>query len=87
MTILILFTITAYHIYDNRIANIINQTLAAIKLVTYSIIALVGLIRLFTNWETSRVNWQEPLSGGNPKVTAYSAAILSVNTIFIYIYF
>jgi len=59
-------------------ANIINQTLAVIKLITYSIIAIAGLYHLIANWETSRINWQKLLTG-NPDFRAYSTAILMVN--------
>jgi len=60
---------------SNKWANRINQTLAVIKLITYSIIAIAGLVKL----GTSRVNWQNTLSG-NSDITAYSSAILLVNT-------
>ena len=62
---------------DNIWANRINQALAAIKLVTYSTIALVGIYRLFANWDTSRVNWQQPLDG-DIDFNAYSISILLV---------
>ncbi|RIA91898.1 amino acid/polyamine transporter I [Glomus cerebriforme] len=45
-----LFIITIYHMLSNRWANYINQTLAIIKLTTYSIIAIAGIYRLITNW-------------------------------------
>ncbi len=64
---------------NNRLANFINQALVAIKLITYSIIAIVGFYHLITK-ETSHINWQKPLSDGNPDFTAYSTAILLVNT-------
>ncbi|CAI2200072.1 9034_t:CDS:2, partial [Funneliformis geosporum] len=75
MAIAILFIITAYHMFDNRLANIINQSLAVIKLITYSIIAMAGICRLFLDWETSRLNWQKPLEG-NSDFTAYTTSIL-----------
>ena len=62
---------------SNKCANYINQTLAAIKLVTYLIIAIAGIYRLFANWDTSRINWQQPLDG-NVDFTAYSTAFLLV---------
>ncbi|CAG8688698.1 12491_t:CDS:2 [Funneliformis caledonium] len=63
IVIAMLFVITAYHMIDNRLANLINQSLAVIKLVTYSTIAIVGICRLFLDWKTSRLNWQNPLDG------------------------
>jgi hypothetical protein len=42
---------------NNRWVNYINQTLAIIKISTYSIIAIVGIIKLFTNSD-SRLNWK-----------------------------
>jgi hypothetical protein len=62
---------------NNKWANYINQTLAAIKMTTYSIIAIAGIFKLFLNWEVSRVNWQQLLSGG-ASITSYSASILLV---------
>jgi hypothetical protein len=56
MAIAFLFVITIYHIVSNRWANYINQTLAANKLVTYSIIALAGIIKLISNWPESKIN-------------------------------
>ena len=78
MAVIFLLVITVYHMLSNKWANYINQTLAVIKLTTYSIIALAGICRLFTNWSESRINWQQPLSG-NTDVTAYSSSILLVN--------
>ena len=71
--------ITIYHILSNKWANLINQTLATIKLITYLIIAITGICRLFINWETSRINWQEPLSGSTD-ITSYTSSILLVST-------
>jgi len=76
MAVLILFVITVYHMISNRWANYINQTLAAVKVATYSIIAFAGLYRLCANPE-SRVNWEKQLSG-NTDATAYSTSILLV---------
>jgi hypothetical protein len=63
---------------NNRWANYINQTLAVIKLVTYSIIALAGIYRLLSNWTVSRFNWEHPLSG-DTNIAAYSSSILLVS--------
>lgn len=62
---------------SNRWANYINQTLAAIKLVTYSIIAIAGIYKLFVNSD-SQLNWKKSLEG-NTDITAYSSSILLVN--------
>ena len=62
---------------NNRMANIINQTLAVIKLITYSIIAIAGLYHLIAK-ETSRNNWKR--LDGNPALEPYSSAILLVST-------
>ncbi|CAG8588501.1 15982_t:CDS:2 [Funneliformis mosseae] len=77
IAIAMLFVITAYHMIDNRMANLINQSLAVIKLVTYSTIAIVGIFRLFLDWETSRLHWQKPLDG-NTDFTAYTSSILLI---------
>ena len=76
MAVVFLLIITVYHMLSNKWANYINQTLAVIKLVTYSIIALAGLYRLCTDSE-SRLNWRQPLDG-NADFTAYSTCILLV---------
>ena len=65
---------------SNRWANYINQTLAFIKLITYSIIAISGIYRLCA-YSESRINWQQPL-GGNADITSYSTSILLVNILF-----
>ena len=62
---------------SNRWAKYINHTLAIIKLVTYSIIAIAGLYRLCTNSDSQK-NWQRSLSG-NTDITSYSTSILLVN--------
>jgi hypothetical protein len=70
---------------SNKWANYINQTLAIIKLITYSIIAIAGICRLFGNWPESRMNWQQPLggTGGNAaEFKSYSTSILLVNILF-----
>ncbi|RIA91897.1 amino acid/polyamine transporter I [Glomus cerebriforme] len=72
-----LFIITIYHMLSNRCANYINQTLAAIKLATYTIIALAGVIKLFTNWSKSQANWQHPIDG-DADITSYSTSILLI---------
>ncbi|CAG8620560.1 2217_t:CDS:2 [Funneliformis caledonium] len=77
IAIAILFIITAYHMINNRLANVINQTLSVIKLITYSIIAIAGIFRLILDWEISRTNWQKPLSV-NKDFTAYPSAILLI---------
>ncbi|CAG8717547.1 1330_t:CDS:2, partial [Funneliformis caledonium] len=77
IAIAMLFFITAYHMINNRMANIINQSLAVIKLITYSIIAIAGIFRLFLDWETSRLHWQKPLDG-NTDFTAYTSSILLI---------
>ncbi|RIA91891.1 amino acid/polyamine transporter I [Glomus cerebriforme] len=77
LAVIILLIITIYHMLSNRWANYINQTLAAIKLATNIIIALAGVIKLFTNWSTSRINWQQPING-NADVTSYSTSILLI---------
>ena len=63
---------------SNRWANYINQTLAVIKLVTYSIIAFAGIYKLFANWSITWINWQQSLNG-TTDITAYSTSILLVN--------
>jgi hypothetical protein len=63
---------------SNRWAAMINQSLAIIKLITYSIIAVAGLYKLCQNTETSRKNWQTPLSGDTDIATYSSTTILSV---------
>ncbi|CAI2178797.1 16363_t:CDS:2 [Funneliformis geosporum] len=77
IAIAILLIITIYHMLSNRWAILINQTLATIKLITYSIIAITGICRLFLNWENSRGNWQEPLDG-DAGINAYSQSILLI---------
>ncbi|CAI2192823.1 16421_t:CDS:2 [Funneliformis geosporum] len=77
IAIAMLFLITAYHMINNRLANFINQSLAVIKLITYSIIAIAGICRLFLDWETSRVHWQKPIDG-NTDFTAYTSSILLI---------
>jgi hypothetical protein len=74
-----LFIITMYHMLSNRWANYINQTLAIIKLATYSTIAIAGVYKLCANPE-SRLNWQQSLSG-NTNVKDYSVSILMVNIV------
>ena len=63
---------------SNRWANYINQTLAVIKLTTYSIIAIAGICKLFMNWSITSINWQQSLNG-TTDITAYSTSILLVN--------
>ncbi|CAI2185927.1 16364_t:CDS:2, partial [Funneliformis geosporum] len=75
IAIAILFIITGYHMINNRLANIINQSLAFIKLITYTMIAIAGLFQLTT--DTSRNNWQNSKSV-NTDFSAYSSAILLV---------
>ncbi|GBB92399.1 hypothetical protein RclHR1_00200032 [Rhizophagus clarus] len=77
LAIIYLIIITGYHMINNRWANYINQTLAVIKLITYSIIALAGIYRLSSNWSVSRLNWVHPL-GGNTNIAAYSASMLLI---------
>ncbi|RIA85668.1 amino acid permease-domain-containing protein [Glomus cerebriforme] len=77
LAIAFLLIITAYHMFNTRWAIYINQTLAVIKLITYSIIAIAGIYRLFADWPTSRTNWQNSLNG-NSDITAYSASILLI---------
>src|SRR5436190_21377744 len=77
VAVVLLFIITVYHTLSNKWANYINQTLAVIKLTTYSIIILAGICKLFANWGTSRINWQQPLSGSTDFST-YSTSILLV---------
>src|SRR5437762_13261726 len=77
MAVVFLFIITIYHMLSNKWANYINQTLAVIKLATYSIIAIAGIYKLCSNLE-NRINWQQSLSG-NTDVTAYSTSILMVS--------
>ena len=62
--------------YSNKLANGINQSLAVIKLVTYSIIALAGIYRLCTD-PNSLINWQHSLAG-KADFSAYSTSILLV---------
>src|ERR1051325_8752556 len=77
VAVVLLFIMTVYHMLSNKWANYINQTLAVIKLITYSIIALAGIYRLITNWDTSRINWQQPLDG-KADTRSYSTSILLV---------
>jgi amino acid transporter len=79
MAISFLFVITIYHMVSNRWANYINQTLAAIKMVTYLIIAIAGIIKLAN--PDNQLNWKKPLEG-NTDITAYSTSILLVNTVY-----
>ncbi|RIA91892.1 amino acid permease-domain-containing protein [Glomus cerebriforme] len=72
-----LFIITIYHMLSNRWANYINQTLAIIKLTTYSIIAIAGIYRLIANWSVSRINWQTQING-NSDIKDYSTSILLI---------
>ena len=72
-----LIIITAYHMISNKWANYINQTLAGIKLITYSIIAIAGIAKLLSNWSVSHVNWERPLSGST-NIATYSSSILLV---------
>ena len=67
---------------SNKWANYINQTLAVIKLITYSIIAIAGFYRLCANPE-SRINWRQPLDG-KVDITSYSTSILLVNILFFF---
>ncbi|CAI2170004.1 8929_t:CDS:2 [Funneliformis geosporum] len=66
-----------WHLPFSPLANFINQSLAVIKLITYSIIAIAGICRLFLDWETSRVHWQKPIDG-NTDFTAYTSSILLI---------
>ncbi|CAG8434457.1 13775_t:CDS:2 [Funneliformis mosseae] len=43
----------------------------------YHMIAIVGICRLFLDWETSRLHWQKPLEG-NTDFTAYTSSILLI---------
>jgi hypothetical protein len=63
---------------SNKLARNINQALAIIKLITYSIIAIAGIYRLCAHWDESRINWQNAL-GGNADIKSYSTSILLVN--------
>ena len=76
MAVVFLLIITVYHMLSNRWANYINQTLAVIKLATYSIIAIAGLYRLCANPE-SRTNWRNALDG-SADIKSYSSSILLV---------
>jgi amino acid transporter len=78
MAVALLFIITLYHMLSNKWANYINQTLAVIKLTTYSIIALAGIVKLISNWPDSKRNWQTPITG-TTDVKDYSTSILLVN--------
>ncbi|RIA92142.1 amino acid/polyamine transporter I [Glomus cerebriforme] len=77
LAIILLFIITLYHMISNRWANIINQGLAIIKIITYSIIALAGFYRLCQNSETSSTNWKKMLVGSTD-ITNYSSSILLI---------
>ncbi|RGB31371.1 amino acid/polyamine transporter I [Rhizophagus diaphanus] len=66
-----------YHMINNRWANYINQSLAVIKLITYSIIALVGIYRLASSWSVSRFNWEHPINS-DTNILAYSSSILLI---------
>lgn len=70
---------------SNRWAIYINQSLAVIKLVTYSIIAIAGIGKLITNPDSS-LNWKKSLEG-NTDITAYSSSVLLVNILNIYVLF
>jgi hypothetical protein len=71
---------------SNRWANYINQTLAIIKITTYSTIALAGIIKLITNWPASKQNWQTPI-GGTTDIKDYSTSILLVIKYQIFFFF
>ncbi|GBC44686.2 amino acid/polyamine transporter I [Rhizophagus irregularis DAOM 181602=DAOM 197198] len=77
MAVALLFIITLYHMLSNKWANYINQTLAVIKLTTYSIIALAGIVKLISNWPESKRNWQTPITG-TTDVKDYSTSILLI---------
>ncbi|GBC01684.1 hypothetical protein RclHR1_00430001 [Rhizophagus clarus] len=76
LAVLYLFIITAYHMINNKWANYINQSLAVIKMITYSTIAIAGIYRLLSNSE-NRNNWETSLDG-NTSIAAYSASILLI---------
>lgn len=78
LAVVYLLIITIYHMINNRWANYINQSLAVIKLITYSIIALAGIYRLTSNWSVSRFNWEHPING-DTTISAYSSSILLVS--------
>ncbi|RGB35808.1 amino acid/polyamine transporter I [Rhizophagus diaphanus] len=77
LAILLLFVITVYHMLSNRWAAIINQVLAIIKLITYSIIAIAGIYELCQKKEISSNNWKTQLNG-NTDIAGYSSAILLI---------
>ncbi|PKY38219.1 amino acid transporter [Rhizophagus irregularis] len=77
LAVVYLLIITIYHMINNRWANYINQSLAVIKLITYSIIALAGIYRLASNWSVSRFNWEHPING-DTNISAYSSSILLI---------
>lgn len=60
ISVIILAIMTAYHIYSNRLANAINKTLAIIKFVILSIVAIVGLVRLPSVLNEHPNNWSNP---------------------------
>ena len=68
---------------SNKYANYINQTLAFIKLTTYTIIAAAGIFKLCTNPE-SRLNWGQSINDGSPNITSYSTSILLVGTVVLF---
>jgi hypothetical protein len=46
LAILILVVVVAYHTWSNRLANVINQFLALIKMTTLLVITIIGLVHL-----------------------------------------
>jgi hypothetical protein len=49
--------ITSYHIYSSRLAVVINQTFAVIKLMILSSIAIAGLVKLPATLKENPNNW------------------------------
>ncbi|GBC02261.1 hypothetical protein RclHR1_04530003 [Rhizophagus clarus] len=74
IAVTLLLIITVYHMLSNKWANYINQTLAVIKLVTYSTIAIAGIYKLAN--PDNRLNWKR--LEGNTDITAYSTSILLI---------
>ena len=57
IAVIILGIITGYHIYSSRLAVVINQTFAVIKLMILSSIAIAGLVKLPAMLKENPNNW------------------------------
>ena len=57
IAVIMLGIITSYHIYSSRLAVVINQTFAVIKLMILSSIAIAGLVKLPSILKENPNNW------------------------------